>query len=51
MSGAEPESDYTSLRVSRSTHERLKDIRPYDSMSFDELIDEMADTYRRVRDL
>lgn len=35
----------TNVRVSDDTHRQLKDLRPYDSMSFDELIREMADQY------
>lgn len=33
------------IRVSESTHERLEELKPYDSMSFDDLIQEMADVY------
>lgn len=35
----------TNVRVTDDTHRRLKELRPYDSMSFDELIQEMADQY------
>ena len=38
-----------SLKVSAETHARLEDLKPFDSMSFDELIEEMADTYAEVR--
>ena len=38
-----------SLKVSAETHARLEDMKPYDSMSFDELIAEMATVYAEVR--
>jgi predicted CopG family antitoxin len=37
------------IRVSESTHERLNDLKPYDSMTFDELIEEMAEVYENAR--
>jgi hypothetical protein len=36
------QSDPTTIQVSRQTRELLGDIRPYESMSFDELVQEMA---------
>lgn len=36
---------FTSLGVRRSTAERLGEIKPYDSMSWDEFLAEMADIY------
>lgn len=38
-------SGSTNIRVSEETHERLQELKPYDSMTFDELIAEMADQY------
>lgn len=37
--------DVTSVRVHRDTHRRLKDLKPYDSVTFDEFLREMADVY------
>lgn len=37
------------VKVHESTHERLQELKPYDSMSFNELIDEMADVYTETR--
>ena len=36
--------DITTIQVSRQTRELLGEIRPYESMSFDELVQEMART-------
>lgn len=36
---------FTSLGARRSTVERLEKIKPYDSMSWDEFLAEMADVY------
>lgn len=33
------------IRVTADLHERLEDLKPYDSMTFNELIEEMADAY------
>lgn len=44
--GTEP----TTVQVHRSTHSRLEELRPYDSMSFNELIEEMADVYEEQRE-
>ena len=38
-----------SLKVSAETHARLEDLKPFDSMSFDELIDDMATVYAEAR--
>lgn len=38
------QSDATTIRVSRETRQLLGEVRPYDSMSFDELLQEMART-------
>lgn len=37
----------TTVQIGRDLHRRLKDIRPYNSMSFHELIEDMADTYEK----
>jgi predicted CopG family antitoxin len=39
------ERHWTTVAVRHPVHERLKSLRPYDSMSFSDLIDDMADTY------
>ena len=38
------QTDATTIRVSRDTRELLGEVRPYDSMSFDELLREMAES-------
>lgn len=46
MDMAQSQTDpFTSLGVRRSTAERLREIRPYDSLSWDEFLAEMADVY------
>ena len=39
---------YTTLTVRQDLHERLARLKPYDSMSFDEFLQEMFDEYERV---
>lgn len=39
------EREITTVQVSRSTHSRLEALKPYDGVTFDALISEMADTY------
>jgi predicted DNA-binding ribbon-helix-helix protein len=39
------ERGITTIRVERSLHARLKEMRPYDSMSWNEFIEELADEY------
>lgn len=46
--GSTSERETTTVTIHRSTHEQLKKLRQYDSMSFDDLISEMADTYERT---
>lgn len=44
----EPDADGdepTTIAVSTQTHRRLESLKPYRSMSFDELVNEMADEY------
>jgi hypothetical protein len=38
---------FTSLGVRQSTADRLRDVKPYESMSWDEFLAEMADTYEK----
>lgn len=35
----------TTIRVSRETHEKLAESKPYDSMSFDDLLREMVEEF------
>jgi len=35
----------TTVEIKRDLHRRLKDVRPYDSMSFHDLIEDMVDQY------
>jgi hypothetical protein len=39
----------TSLGVRRQTHTRLDDLKPYESISWDEFLHEMADVYEENR--
>jgi len=36
---------FTSLGARQSTVERLREIKPYESMSWDEFLSELADAY------
>ena len=36
--------DVTTIEVSRDTHKMLADMKPYNSMSFDDLVCELAET-------
>jgi|GEM_PF-4848628 len=36
---------FTSLGARRSTVDRLEEVKPYESMSWDEFLAEMADVY------
>lgn len=36
---------YKTLKVSEQTHEKLSEMKPYDSMSFDDLLTDMAESY------
>ena len=38
----------TSIRVSRETKERIDAVRPYETVTYDEFIGEMADVYASV---
>lgn len=38
-------SQRTSLGLRCKTRERLENIKPYDSLSWDEFLNELADTY------
>jgi hypothetical protein len=49
MAPATSERETTTVTVHRSTHRRLKEVRPFESMSFDDLISEMADVYEQER--
>lgn len=39
----------TSVSMSRSTRDRLRDMKPYDSMSYDEFLQELMDSYEEQR--
>jgi hypothetical protein len=45
MSAEDPPSEWTSLGIRRSVHSRLEELKPYESMSFNDLLDDMADSY------
>lgn len=42
---ASSEREITTVQVSKALHSRLDDLKPYDSMSFNDLLEEMADKY------
>lgn len=35
----------TTVTIQESTHERLKEVKPYESLSWDEFLRELADEY------
>lgn len=37
--------DYTAISAPRPTVRRLRDLRPYDSISWEEWLEELADAY------
>ena len=39
----------TTMSVHRDVHERLDSLKPYDSMSYSEFLDELADVYENQR--
>jgi hypothetical protein len=45
MSATSQERDITTVEVKRDLHSRLEDLKQYPSMSFNDLIAEMADIY------
>lgn len=45
MSATAEERDITTVQVSRELHSRLESLKLYDSVSFNDLIEEMADVY------
>lgn len=47
MSTVEP--DRTTVGLSRSTKSRLDELKPYESMSYDEFLAELADHYEGER--
>lgn len=43
MSQSETESEYTTLSIQESTRDRLRELKPYKSVTYTEFLDEMAD--------
>ena len=41
---------YTTLMVPKSLHSRLAELKPYETMSYHELVSEMADQYEKRAD-
>lgn len=39
----------TTIQVTESTRERLKDLKPFPSVSYDDLLQDMADAYEEGR--
>jgi len=44
---AQSQDPFTSLGVRESTAGRLDDLKPYESMSWDEWVNELADVYEK----
>lgn len=38
-------TEKTTIQISVGTHRRLKQLKPYDSMAFGDLVSEMVDVY------
>lgn len=47
--GAQREDPWTSLSIRKSVAGRLKNAKPYSSMSYDDLLREMVDEYEEER--
>lgn len=47
--GSTTDQEFTTVRVKTTTHSRLDELKPYDSITFDELLIEMADVYEREK--
>lgn len=45
MSASATEREITTVEVKRGLHQRLKGLKEFDSMSFHDLIEDMADVY------
>ena len=45
MNSEQTESEFTTVQIDRGLHTRLKEIRPYHSMSFNDLLTEIVDFY------
>ena len=41
--------EVTTIQVSRDFHSRLDSLKPYDSLSYEEFLAEMADVYENER--
>ena len=45
MSTEDGSNGWTCLGIHDSVHSRLTDLKPYESMSFNDLLNDMADAY------
>lgn len=45
MSTEQAQNPYTSLCVQRSVKSRLESLKPFDSLSWNDFLDELADVY------
>lgn len=43
----ETDNEFTTVPIRKGTVNRLRDIKPYESVSWDEFIRELADAYER----
>jgi hypothetical protein len=50
MSAEEGSDEWTCLGIRESVHSRLTDLKQYESMSFNDLLNDMADTYEGERE-
>jgi hypothetical protein len=51
MSTEKGASEWTSLGIRKSVHDRLAELKPYESMSYNDLLDDMADSYEADGDV
>lgn len=49
MSQSQTEAEYTTLSIRESVRDRLQDLKPYDSVTYSDLIDDMADSWVNER--
>lgn len=49
MAHSKPESKYTTMSIQESTRDRLRELKPYKSLTYSEFLDEMADFWVQNR--
>jgi len=48
MQREQNKNEFTTVQVDRELHSRLKALRPYHSMSFNDLLTEIVDVYEKA---